>query len=450
MTFPSVIREFASVFFRAGYEVYLVGGAVRNLKRGLPPDDYDFTTNATPQQVVTLFRKVIPTGIEHGTVTVLFKGSSFEVTTYRMDGKYSNFRHPDSITYCTDIYEDLKRRDFTINAMAIDVRDNSLIDVHGGMEDLKKGIVRAIGNPNERFAEDGLRILRACRFAAQLDFQIEPVTLQGMINNKDHLENISKERIRDELLKTMTADHPSTAFLYMQKTEILEYVLPELLEGVGIEQRDRHQFDVFHHSLYSCDFMEKDPVLRMAALLHDIGKPRCFKVRDGINTFYGHENVGSDMAHEILRRLKFSKADENRICHLIKNHMFHYTEEWSDGAVRRFIARVGIENLSDLFKLRFADRAGAAGDKSFACTPEDIALSRRVDAIVKETPALKLGDLAVNGQMLLKEAGIPKGPAMGLVLNYLLEAVMDDPAMNTIEQLLNLGKNFYQTRLQCK
>ncbi|MBO7094605.1 MAG: HDIG domain-containing protein [Spirochaetia bacterium] len=450
MTFPSVIREFASVFFHAGYEVYLVGGAVRNLKRGLPPDDYDFTTNATPQQVITLFRKVIPTGIEHGTVTVLFKGSSFEVTTYRMDGKYSNFRHPDSITYCTDIYEDLKRRDFTINAMAIDVRNDSLIDVHGGMEDLKKGIVRAIGNPNERFAEDGLRILRACRFAAQLDFQIEPVTLQGMINNKDHLENISKERIRDELLKTMTADHPSTAFLYMQKTEILEYVLPELLEGVGIEQRDRHQFDVFHHSLYSCDFIEKDPVLRMAALLHDIGKPRCFKVRDGINTFYGHENVGAEMAHEILRRLKFSKADENRICHLIQNHMFHYTEEWSDGAVRRFIARVGIENLSDLFKLRFADRAGAAGDKSFACTPEDIALSRRVDAIVKETPALKLGDLAVNGQMLLKEAGIPKGPAMGLVLNYLLEAVMDDPAMNTKEQLLNLGKNFYQTRLQCK
>ena len=450
MTFPSVIREFASVFFHAGYEVYLVGGAVRNLKRGLPPDDYDFTTNATPQQVITLFRKVIPTGIEHGTVTVLFKGSSFEVTTYRMDGKYSNFRHPDSITYCTDIYEDLKRRDFTINAMAIDVRNDSLIDVHGGMEDLKKGIVRAIGNPNERFAEDGLRILRACRFAAQLDFQIEPVTLQGMINNKDHLENISKERIRDELLKTMTADHPSTAFLYMQKTEILEYVLPELLEGVGIEQRDRHQFDVFHHSLYSCDFMEKDPVLRMAALLHDIGKPRCFKVRDGINTFYGHENVGAEMAHEILRRLKFSKADENRICHLIQNHMFHYTEEWSDGAVRRFIARVGIENLSDLFKLRFADRAGAAGDKSFACTPEDIALSRRVDAIVKETPALKLGDLAVNGQMLFKEAGIPKGPAMGLVLNYLLEAVMDDPAMNTKEQLLNLGRNFYQTRLQCK
>lgn len=450
MIFPSVIREFASVFFHAGYEVYLVGGAVRNLKRGLPPDDYDFTTNATPQQVITLFRKVIPTGIEHGTVTVLFKGSSFEVTTYRMDGKYSNFRHPDSITYCTDIYEDLKRRDFTINAMAIDVRNDSLIDVHGGMEDLKKGIVRAIGNPDERFAEDGLRILRACRFAAQLDFQIEPVTLQGMINNKDHLENISKERIRDELLKTMTADHPSTAFFYMQKTEILEYVLPELLEGVGIEQRDRHQFDVFHHSLCSCDFMEKDPVLRMAALLHDIGKPRCFKVRDGINTFYGHENVGAEMAHEILRRLKFSKADENRICHLIQNHMFHYTEDWSDGAVRRFIARVGIENLSDLFKLRFADRAGAAGDKSFACTPEDIALSRRVDAIVKETPALKLGDLAVNGQMLLKEAGIPKGPAMGLVLNYLLEAVMDDPAMNTKEQLLNLGRNFYQTRLQCK
>ena len=450
MTFPREVIEFADIVFRAGYEIYLVGGAVRNLKRGLPPDDYDFTTNATPEQITALFHRVIPTGIEHGTVTVLFKGNSFEVTTYRMDGKYSNFRHPDSITYCKDIYEDLKRRDFTINAMAIDVRDGRLIDVHGGMEDLKKGIIRAIGNPDERFAEDGLRILRACRFAAQLEFQIEPVTLQGMIHNRDHLKNISKERIRDELLKTMTAEHPSIAFLYMQETKILEYVLPELLEGVGVEQRDRHKFDVFHHALYSCDFMEKDPILRMAALLHDIGKPRCFKVRDGVNTFYGHENVGAEMAHDILRRLKFSKADENRICHLIKNHMFHYTEDWSDGAVRRFIARVGLENLSDLFKLRFADRAGAMGDKTFACTPEDIALSRRVDAIVKETPALKLGDLAVDGQMLLKEAGIPKGPKMGQVLNYLLEAVMDDPAMNTKEALLNLGKNFYETRLQGK
>ena len=450
MTFPREVIEFADIVFQAGYEIYLVGGAVRNLKRGLPPDDYDFTTNATPEQITALFHRVIPTGIEHGTVTVLFKGNSFEVTTYRMDGKYSNFRHPDSITYCNDIYEDLKRRDFTINAMAIDVRDGRLIDVHGGMEDIKKGIIRAIGNPDERFAEDGLRILRACRFAAQLEFQIEPVTLQGMIHNRDHLKNISKERIRDELLKTMSADHPSIAFLYMQETEIMEYVLPELLEGVGVEQRDRHQFDVFHHALYSCDFMEKDPVLRMAALLHDIGKPRCFKVRDGVNTFYGHENVGAEMAHDILKRLKFSKSDENRICHLIKNHMFHYTEDWSDGAVRRFIARVGIENLSDLFKLRFADRAGAIGDKTFACTPEDIALSRRVDAIVKETPALKLGDLAVDGQMLLKEAGIPKGPKMGQVLNYLLEAVMDDPAMNTKEALLNLGKNFYETRLQGK
>jgi len=450
VTFPREVIEFADIVFRAGYEIYLVGGAVRNLKRGLPPDDYDFTTNATPEQITALFHRVIPTGIEHGTVTVLFKGNSFEVTTYRMDGKYTNFRHPDSITYCKDIYEDLKRRDFTINAMAIDVRDGRLIDVHGGMEDLKKGIIRAIGNPDERFAEDGLRILRACRFAAQLEFQIEPVTLQGMIHNRDHLKNISKERIRDELLKTMTAEHPSIAFLYMQETQILEYVLPELLEGVGVEQRDRHKFDVFHHALYSCDFMEKDPILRMAALLHDIGKPRCFKVRDGVNTFYGHDNVGAEMAHDILRRLKFSKADENRICHLIKNHMFHYTEDWSDGAVRRFIARVGLENLSDLFKLRFADRAGAMGDKTFACTPEDIALSRRVDAIVKETPALKLGDLAVDGQMLLKEAGIPKGPKMGQVLNYLLEAVMDDPAMNTKEALLNLGKNFYETRLQGK
>jgi len=447
VTFPASVVEFAQIVFRNGFEIYLVGGAVRNLKRGLPPDDYDFTTNATPQQISAIFKKVIPTGIEHGTVTVLFKGNSFEVTTYRIDGKYSNSRHPDSIKFSADIYEDLKRRDFTINAMAVDVRDDRLIDAHGGMDDLKRGIIRAIGNPDERFAEDGLRILRACRFAAQLYFEIEPLTLAGMKHNRDHLKNISAERIRDELLKTMSAEHPSKAFLYMKETDILEYVLPELLEGVGMEQRERHQFDVFHHALYSCDFMERDSVLRMTALLHDIGKPRCYKLRDGVPTFYGHENVGADLAGEILRRLKFPRADENRICHLIKNHMFHYTEDWSDGAVRRFIAKVGMENISDIFKLRFADRAGSIGSPNYACTPEDIALSRRIDAIIGEMPALTLKDLTVNGAMLSK-IGIPKGPVMGKVLNCLLEAVMDDPEMNTKDQLLNLAKNFYDEKLK--
>ncbi|MCQ2604741.1 MAG: CCA tRNA nucleotidyltransferase [Spirochaetia bacterium] len=444
---PSQVKEFAGIVSDAGFKIYLVGGAVRNIKRGVPPVDYDFTTNAMPQQIMALFRKVIPTGIEHGTVTVLFKGYSFEITTFRIDGKYNDSRHPDSVAFSDDIYEDLKRRDFTINAMALDVLTGELIDAHSGAEDLKNGVIRAIGNPEERFAEDGLRILRACRFAAQLGFSIDPDTLKGMHSQRHHLEGVSSERIRDEVLKSMTGDRPSVSFLYMQETSVLEYVLPELLEGVGMEQRERHKFDVFHHNLFSCDFMEKDPILRMTALLHDIGKPRTFRLRDGVPTFYCHEKVSAQMAGSILQRLKFPNADIRRICHLIENHMFNYTDDWSDGAVRRFVARVGRENISDLFKLRFADRAGSMGSTTYACTPEDIALARRIDLIVSEATALGIKDLAVNGNVLNQKAGIPKGPAMGQVLNFLLEAVMEDPSQNTRETLLDLGRNFYRTRI---
>lgn len=447
LKFPAPVVEFAEIVFRGGYEIYLVGGAVRNIKCGLPPDDYDFTTNATPQQITSLFRKVIPTGIEHGTVTVLFKGCSFEVTTYRIDGKYSNSRHPDKVIYSTDLSEDLRRRDFTINAMALDVRNNRFIDMHGGMEDLKNGIIRAIGNPDERFAEDGLRILRACRFAAQLEFDIEPLTLEGMRHNSHRLAGISAERIRDELVKTMNAEHPSRAFIVMHETGVLKYVLPELEEGIGMVQRELHRYDVFHHIIYSCDFAEKDAVLRMTALLHDIGKPRCLEIRDGVPTFYRHEEISAEMAGEILRRLRFSKSDESHICHLIRYHMFHYTSDWSDSAVRRFVSKVRPENISDLFRLRFADRAAMSGSSAHALTPDDIEFARRIDGIIKEKSALSMKDLCINGNILAEKGGIPKGPHMGTVLSFLLESVLDDPALNEQEKLLELAVNFYRSRI---
>lgn len=447
LKFPAPVVEFAETVFRGGYEIYLVGGAVRNIMYGLPPDDYDFTTNATPEQITSLFRKVIPTGIEHGTVTVLFKGFSFEITTYRIDGKYSDSRHPDKIVYSNDLAEDLRRRDFTINAMAIDVRNNRFIDMHNGLDDLKRKVIRAIGNPDERFAEDGLRILRACRFAAQMGFDIEPATREGMRNNRHRLAGISAERIRDEILKTMKADHPSSAFIIMKETGVLDYVLPELDEGYGMEQRELHRYDVFHHTLYCCDFAEKNTVLRVAALLHDIGKPRCLEIRDGVPTFYRHEEISARMAEDILRRLRFSKSEESYICHLIRNHMFHYTPDWSDGAVRRFVAKVKPECISDLFKLRLADRAAMSGVYSNMLAPEEIEFSRRIDNIIKQADALTVKDLKVNGNILASEAAIPKGPQMGTVLSFLLEAVLDDPALNEKEKLLELAVNFYKSRI---
>ena len=285
MKVPYKIKEFCSIFKKSGYSCYLVGGAVRNLTRGISPADFDFATDAEPKDMNRLFKKVIPTGIEHGTVTILFKGMHYEVTTFRIDGEYSNSRHPDKIIFSNSIYEDLERRDFTINSMAFDPVDKIFLDPHGGKEDLKRNLIKAIGDPSKRFAEDGLRVLRGCRFASQLGFSIEKNTLEGMRKQGFRLKYISAERIRDEIIKILLSDAPSKAFFIMRDTEILQYILPELKEGIGIKQRKLHKFDVFVHSLYSADFAEKDLIIRLTALLHDIGKPASLEIRNTIPTW---------------------------------------------------------------------------------------------------------------------------------------------------------------------
>ncbi|HVP18775.1 MAG TPA: HD domain-containing protein [Spirochaetia bacterium] len=449
MHVPRVVRDFAAHFRLAGFQCYLVGGAVRDMMVGRSHTDFDIATNALPDQVTALFRRVIPTGIRHGTVTVLFKGTRFEVTTFRTESGYSDGRRPDTVAFAPTIFDDLSRRDFTINAMAYDLATDALIDPHDGRRDLSVGIIRAIGSPSERFQEDGLRPLRACRIAAQLSFSMEEQTQAAIPGALEVLSRVSAERVRDELLKTLECPIPSVGFFLMRDTGILRVILPELLEGVGVEQGDLHCYDVFTHSLYACDAAPKESiVLRLAALLHDVGKPRTRHVEaDGRPTFYSHEKVSAAMTEEILMRLKLPIAVVKDVTHLIANHMFNYQEEWSDAAVRRLIARVGEEKIDDLISLRRADQIGMCRENA-TVFPEGLAdFAARVRDVLRGGRALTVRQLAVNGNDLMAALDVPPGPKIGIILNELLQAVLDDPELNTREKLLDIAGRLYRERL---
>lgn len=445
---PSIVKDFGKVFNTAGFQCFLVGGTIRNRMMGLEMSDFDLATDAQPEEVMKLFRKVIPTGIQHGTVTVLFKGHSFEVTTFRVESGYTNLRHPDSIRFTPDIMEDLKRRDFTVNAMALNLSSGELLDPHEGQKDIERRIIRAIGDPRERFNEDGLRLLRAVRFMSQLTFSIETSTLEGMKVCADNIKQVSSERIRDELVKILLSPKPSRAFLNMEETGILDHILPELSACRGITQKGNHEFDVFDHSIYAADGASKHALeIPLAALLHDIGKGPTRKFDElGIPTFYNHERESVKMAHTLLKRLKFSRAVEDKVCHLIEHHMFNYHESWSDAAVRRFLSRVHPKNVQDLFHLRRADSYGTNGVHPPAQPLLDF--EKRINEVISKDEALSIRDLRLNGHDLHKEAGIPKGPQMGLILEFLLEAVLDDPSLNEKEKLLEMAVKFYQERLR--
>jgi poly(A) polymerase/tRNA nucleotidyltransferase (CCA-adding enzyme) len=413
----------------------------------MQPKDLDLATDAPPETVMRLFRRAIPTGIQHGTVTIVVDGEALEVTTFRVEGAYSDGRRPDSVSFSPSLTEDLKRRDFTINAMALDLERGELIDPHGGRTDAKRRIIRAIGDPLQRFTEDGLRPLRACRFASQLSFTVEPDTVEGMRRSAGRLRSIARERVKDELSKMLASPLASTGLVLMADTGILAVVLPELDRCRGVEQKGRHNFDVFTHSVLACDGAPPENLrVRLAALLHDIGKPVTMRVlANGERTFHQHEAVAATMADEILRRLRFPTNVVKTVSHLVRHHMFNYTASWSDAAVRRFIARVGIEAMDDLFLLRRADQYAMRGQALPSRNLDEF--RRRIDAVLEAEEALTIRDLAVNGHDLASAAGVPKGPAMGTVLAFLLDAVLDDPALNTREKLLELARNFYETRL---
>ena len=347
------ISKFASVFTENGFRLYIVGGAVRDWLLGTPNSDYDFCTDALPEQVMKIFRKVIPTGIKHGTVTVLFMGESYEVTTFRTEGAYSDRRHPDSVEFVTSLEEDLSRRDFTVNAFAADCTDGKIIDLFDGMADLKNKVIRAIGNPVERFSEDALRMMRLARFCSKLGFTPDPETEKAAAALCSDISSVSMERIYDELSKTLMTNNPVYGLKLLERTGILSIILPEVARCRQTQQDKVGSDNVLDH-IYSAvaasASLGYNLTVRLACLLHDIAKPLCMSVNQyGILRFYGHDIKGADMAREVLRRLKCSNRQIDDVCIIIANHMTKYSDSWTDGAVKRLIRRVGRENLPNLF-----------------------------------------------------------------------------------------------------
>lgn len=438
------ILKIASTLKQAGFECYLVGGSVRDLILGRPVYDFDFATNAHPGQVMKLFRKVIPTGIKHGTVSILMGEHGYEITTYRTDGTYIDGRHPESIKYSSTLEEDVRRRDFTINGLAYDLMTGEIIDLVGGLRDLELKIIRTIGDPVTRFSEDGLRTFRACRFAAKLNFTIEDDTFNAIGSTLNIAAGVSMERARDELLKLLGADVPSIGFEYMRRSGLLGVFLPELLACYGLTQNKYHIYDIYYHSLYSCDAPPKEqPLIRLAALLHDLGKVSTRREGDdGESTFYNHEVIGTRIAKRIMKRLKFSNEETDRITNLVANHMFHYTDEWTDGAVRRFMRKVGLENLEELIDLRMADRKGNGQRGGM---PQPIKeLRKRIDKIIEAENAITVKDLKINGHDVMDEFKVSPGPIVGAILNELLELVLDAPEMNERAVLMENAHEIYE------
>jgi tRNA nucleotidyltransferase/poly(A) polymerase len=438
---PSLLRELAAVFNAHGKQVFLVGGAVRDALRGARQTDWDLASDALPDDVMRMFPGVIPTGIKHGTVTVRYKKHSIEVTTLRTDGDYVDGRHPGNVRYNASIEEDLFRRDFTINAVAAALPEGRIIDPFGGRGDIEKKLIRCVGRAVDRLNEDGLRALRAFRFASQLGFDIDEELLAAIRERPGMIAPVSMERVKAEFDKIIASDKPSSALLQMEQCGLLGLVLPELLHCRGVEQKGYHRFDVLTHSLLACDYAARSGykrTVRLAALFHDAGKPATAKLGDyGEWTFHNHEVLSADITRAIMTRFRYSNDEIDETVHLVREHMFNYTDSWSASAVRRFVRRVGEENIPALFALRRADSFGMFGVEP----PPELLLDfqNRIDSVLEAGRALSLKDLAVNGRDLM-EAGIPSGKKMGVILQSLLEAVLEDPEMNSKGKLLEMAE----------
>lgn len=442
---PRHVLHIRDVLAKAGKRSWIVGGCVRDLLRGKEPSDWDVCTDALPKELLRAFPRAIPTGIDHGTVTVVLDHQHYEVTTLRGEGAYTDGRRPDAVHFVSDIEQDLARRDFTVNAMAIDSVTGALVDPFGGRDDLAARLLRAVGKAEERFSEDGLRVLRAARFCATLGFSLEPATRAAIAPTLGTYRKVSTERVRDEWMKAMKADKPSVAFDVMRETGILAISCPELLEGFGLEQNRHHGYDVWRHGMECMDACPKDPVLRLAGLFHDVGKPRsrAFSEKTNDYTFYDHDRIGAEMVEPICARLRFSNDERARITHLVRHHLFHY-DGWTDAAVRRWIRRVGREHLESLYSLNCADLFAkgpvvAAQEVSAGPAPLDL-LKAHVERVLAEGTALSTRDLSINGNDLMRELGLAPGRALGVLLGELMEEVTTDPSLNERERLLERAR----------
>jgi tRNA nucleotidyltransferase (CCA-adding enzyme) len=420
-----------------GFEAFIVGGCVRDslLKRQLK--DWDITTSALPDEIVKHFDHTIPTGIKHGTVTIVINETNYEVTTYRIDGEYSDNRHPDEVIFTRSLKEDLSRRDFTINALAYNEAEG-LVDMFNGIEDLHIKTIKCVGDADKRFNEDALRMLRAIRFACQLQFKIDKATYQAMCNNYLLLKNVSAERVREELCKILLSPIPSQGIRMLQETKLLNYIIPELNETIGFDQKNpHHDKNVFDHIMAVLDNSIENLPVRLGALLHDIGKPRTFSIdKKGIGHFYGHNVVSAEMSEIILKRLKFDNATIKKVLIIITEHMSAYNH-LKNRTLKKFIARVGVENLEELFELQIADSKGHKENADYSPI-----LTRREDVkkILENGEPFTVNQLKISGEDLIK-LGFKPGKELGIVLKDLLEKVMERPEINNRETLLNLAKN---------
>lgn len=445
---PNEVIKIAKTISDSGFEAYLIGGCVRDLLIGKKPKDWDITTNATPEKIVSLFTNTFYENT-YGTVGVVNEEEGIdetlkvvEVTPYRLEAGYSDKRRPDSVVFSQKIEDDLQRRDFTINAIALDPFKGQVIDLYKGLEDIKDKTIRTVGKPDDRFTEDALRVLRAVRLCVELDFDIEAETEKSLLVNSHLLSNISKERIRDEFSKIILSDHPMKGLELMKKFGILKFVATELEEMIGVEQGGIHKFDVWEHSLKALQHTaEKNwPLeIRLSALLHDIGKPKSRRdaPEQGQWTFYGHEVIGAKMAKKILSDLKYPQKTIDKVTKLVRWHMFFSdTETITHSAVRRLVVNVGKDNIWDLMDVRGADRIGTGRPKE---SPYRL---RKYHAMIEEVmrDPISVGMLKIDGKGIMEATQMSPGPKIGFILHALLEEVLDDPKLNTKEYLENKAR----------
>ena len=474
MVIPSQVISVLEKLKTAGFEAYPVGGCARDFLLGREPKDWDIATNAKPEEIQKVFPKSFYEN-KFGTVTVLADKMEIQITTYRVDEKYSDKRHPDSVRFTANLKEDLARRDFTINAMALDINpkhearnskqiqnskasnskrlefgnsdldivsdfgfrisDFVVIDPFGGQEDLKNKIIRTVGNPKERFGEDALRLLRAVRFASQLNFLINKETLEAIKEMNKEISLISGERVRDEFVKIIMSDRAAEGIELLRETGILSIILPEVMEGYGVGQNKHHIYTVYEHNLRALRYATENKlsfVARLASLLHDVGKPRSKRGDGPDSTFYSHDVIGAKMTEKIMRRLKFPNEEIAGVSLLVRYHLFYYNvDEVTPSSVRRLIKNVGLENMDDLINVRIADRIGSGVPKA---EPYKLRHFRyMVDKVSKDPISVKM--LKIDGNDVMKMLNIQPGPKVGIILNALFSEVLDDPKLNEREYL---------------
>ena len=443
---PEYVIEILDKFAKGGFEIYVVGGAVRDLLTTRMVDDWDFTTSATPEEILEIF----PDGFydnQFGTVGVshALSPNPFEITTFRKEFGYSDKRRPDRVEWGKTLAEDMARRDFTINAMALKrlgKDDYEIVDPFGGQKDLDKKIIRAVGNANDRFSEDALRMMRAIRIAADLGFTIEEETLEAIKKNAPLINKIAKERVKEELFKLLASPNPYEGLLLFRNSGLMQEILPELEKCFGIEQKSpgrHHIYDVGTHLLMSLkECKSSDPVVRFATLIHDIGKPATYKkLPTGVITFYNHEVISTKIARNITQRLCFSNKEAEKFITLVRWHQFTVDERQTDSAIRRFIRNVGIENVTDMLALRVADRLGG-GARETSWRLEEF--KKRLIEVQKEPFAVR--DLKIDGNDVMKELKLKPGPKVGEILNTIFEEVVEKKIPNSKDELLKRLKLF--------